>query len=54
MFETPQAPLSYIRKNVAMPGDNFVQQWGALTEKDKEDMKEYAIKEMTVLGLPIK
>jgi hypothetical protein len=52
--ETAQAPLSYIRKNVALPGENFVTQWGKLTEKDKEDMKQWAAKEMAVLGIPAK
>ena len=36
------APLSYIRQNVALPGENFVAQWNTLTEKDKADMKAWA------------
>jgi hypothetical protein len=50
----PQAPLSYLRNNVAIPGDNFVQQWGTLTPKDKTDLQTWAIEEMGVLGIPVK
>lgn len=43
-----EAPLSYIRKNVGLPGENFVAQWNSLTEKDKADMKQWAEDEIAL------
>lgn len=43
-------PLSYIRKNVALPGENFIAQWNPLTEKDKADCKQWATDEIALLN----
>lgn len=46
-------PLTYLRQNLTLPGENFVSQWGKLTDTDKAQLREYAIQEMQVLGIPV-
>jgi len=46
--------LGYIRRNVTLPGDTFITEYGKLTAKDKEDLKVWATAEMQLVGIPIK
>lgn len=46
-----QTLLGYVRANVQLPGENFIQQYGKLTEKDKKDLLRWAHEEMTVLNI---
>jgi hypothetical protein len=43
--------LAYIRQNLTMPGENFVIQWGKLTDQDKADLKAHAESEMDLLNV---
>ena len=31
--------VSYIKRELSMPGRSFVKDWGELTDKDKADLK---------------
>lgn len=54
MDKPAQTVLSYIRQNVTLPGENFINQYGKLTVQDKADISAYAIAEMAILGIPVK
>lgn len=45
--------LTYIRQNVTVEGDNFVSQWGKLTDQDKTDLKNWARIEMPLRGVAV-
>ena len=46
-------PLMYCRYELDKGGD-FMKEWKSLSEKDKADLREAAIKEMNTFGIPVK
>lgn len=47
----PKPPLAYIQQELKGPNDNFIQMWKELSDKDKDDLKQWADEEQKVLGL---
>lgn len=39
--------------NAQFKGTGFLAEWKALSDKDKQDMKDYAVAEGTALGLGV-
>ena len=46
-----KSPLVYIKEQLQVHGKSFAAEWGALTDKDKADLKEWAEIEMKERGI---
>lgn len=45
--------LTYLRQELAVPTTPFVAEWGKLTDKDKADLREYAVEEGKARGVNV-
>lgn len=45
--------IAYLREHLTLPDENFVREWGKLTEQDKTDLKDYAREECKARGIAL-
>ena len=45
--------VGYIKHELSIQGRSFIKDWAELTAEDKEQLRKYAIEEMTVLGIKV-
>jgi hypothetical protein len=49
----PIKALTYIRKEVTLPGEPFIPQWSALAPEDKADLRRWAVEEGKARGINV-
>lgn len=45
--------VSYLMQELKVEGIGFTKEWSTLTDKDKGELREAAVVEMKVLGIPV-
>lgn len=48
-----QKPLAYLMAQLNSSATPFTKDWGSLSDKDKNDLKDYAATEMKAFGIEV-